>query len=95
MLGIGLLAVILLSIDELPTQAKHGAAAGHPGGSPSIFLVEYMVRLMGGAGDSALRRHLSAPWPACAGRCPCNGLIGLLAIMPAVMLAGGYSITGA
>jgi len=92
-LAIGLLAVILLSMDTF--------ALGHREILRVViwlvtffFLIEYLVRLWVApeaphyaemtAASARLHWAVSAP-----------GLIGLLAITPAVMLTGGYAITGA
>ncbi len=91
-LGVGLLAVILLSIDELLPQHRVFLRAAI-WCVTLFFLVEYVARLwvapelphMADMSPSAARLR----W---AGSIP--GLIGLLAIMPAIMLAGGYSIAG-
>jgi voltage-gated potassium channel len=92
-LAIGLLAVILLSIDELlsPHRAILRAAIW---GVTVFFLLEYIARLwvapelLHTADISPFKARLR--WATSA-----HGLIGLLAVMPAVMLAGGYSIIGA
>lgn len=92
-LGIGLLAVILLSIDEL--LGPHRAfLRGAIWCVTIFFLVEYATRLW-----------VAPEWPHMADMSPMMarlrwatslpGLIGVLAVMPAVMLAGGYSIIGA
>jgi voltage-gated potassium channel len=92
-LAVGLLAVILLSIDEF--------ASGHRVYLRSaiwivtiIFVVEYIVRLW-----VAPEMPLYADMPPMRARLhwvvTLPGLIGLLATMPAVMMTGGYSITGA
>ena len=91
-LGIGLLAVILLSIDEMP-PSQRVFLRGAIWGVTFFFLVEYVARLWVApelphmADMSPLAARLR--W---AGSLP--GLIGLLAIMPAILLAGGYSIVG-
>jgi len=92
-LGIGLMAVILLSIDELkppyPTILRRVIWV-----VTVIFLLEYLVRLWVApetprfAHNSGLSARLN--WMASI-----EGLIGLLAIVPAIMLGGGYIITGA
>jgi voltage-gated potassium channel len=92
-LAIGLLAVILLSIDELPRDVQHWLRLIIWLVS-MVFLVEYLVRLWVAPESSRadpdrpalarLRWALSIP-----------GLVGLLAVTPAVMLAVGYGITGA
>ncbi len=91
-LGIGLLAVILLSIDELP-PSQRVVLRGAIWCVTFLFLVEYLTRLwvapeLPHMADmtplkARLRWAVSVP-----------GLIGLLAIMPAILLAGGYNIVG-
>lgn len=91
-LGIGLLAVILLSIDELP-PSQRVVLRGAIWCVTFLFLVEYLSRIwvapeMPHMADmtplkARLRWAVSVP-----------GLIGLLAIMPAILLAGGYNIVG-
>jgi voltage-gated potassium channel len=91
-LGIGLLAVILLSIDELPSSRRE-ILRGAIWCVTILFLVEYIARLwvapelphMADTPPLTARLRWAASVP---------GLIGLLAIMPAIMLAGGYSIAG-
>ena len=92
-LGVGLLAVILLSVDQYPADFKRVLRVVI-WVVTIVFFVEYLVRLwvapeMTNPAEQSptrarLRWAISVP-----------GLIGLLAIMPAVMLAGGYGITGA
>lgn len=92
-LGIGLMAVILLSIDELappyPTILRRVIWA-----VTVIFLVEYLVRLWV-APETPRFAHHSGLWARLGWMVSLEGLIGLLAIVPAIMLAGGYVITGA
>lgn len=89
----GLLAVILLSVDELPGDRTF-LLRGAIWAVTAFFLVEYLVRLWIAPElhqfdeVSSLRARLR--WMRTV-----PGLIGLLAVMPAVMLAGGYAITGA
>lgn len=91
-LGIGLLAVILLSIDEMPASQRV-FLRGAIWCVTFFFLVEYVARLwvapelphMADISPGAARLRWAASLP---------GLIGLLAIMPAIMLASGYSIAG-
>jgi len=91
-LAIGLLAVILLSVEEM-SSSQRVFLRGAIWCVTLFFLVEYVARLwiapeLPHAADmTPLRARLH--W---AGSAP--GLIGLLAIMPAFMLAGGYSIAG-
>jgi voltage-gated potassium channel len=91
-LGIGLIAVILLSIDELPAQFKERLRLVILA-ITVIFLVEYVVRLW--VAPEITRFDQRSPTMArLRWAISLPGLIGLLAIMPAVMLAGGYGITG-
>jgi hypothetical protein len=92
-LAVGLLAVILLSIDEF-ASGHRAYLRGAIWIVTTIFLVEYLVRLWVAPevptyvdkSPTRARLHWIVSLP---------GLIGLLATMPAVMLTGGYSITGA
>ena len=92
-LGIGLMAVILLSIDELsppyPTILRRVIWV-----VTMIFFVEYLVRLWA-APETPRFAHHSGLWARLNWALSVEGLIGLLAIVPAIMLAGGYIITGA
>ena len=92
-LGIGLLAVILLSIGALPHEIKHVMRLVIWLVS-MVFLVEYLVRLWVAPESSRADPHkpnlTRLRWATSI-----PGLIGLLAVMPAVMLAVGYGITGA
>lgn len=92
-LGIGLLAVILLSIDDMLTPHRY-VLRGAIWGVTFFFLIEYLARLWV-APEWAQLADMSPTMARLrwAGSLP--GLIGLLAVMPAVMLAGGYSIVGA
>lgn len=89
-LGIGLLAVILLSVDDLLWPFKHDLRLIVWVVS-TVFFVEYLVRLWVAPENTRIdaRHALTARlrWAVSL-----EGLIGLLAIMPAVMLAGGYAI---
>lgn len=92
-LGIGLLAVTLLSIDEMLSPHRF-VLRGAIWCVTFFFLIEYGARLW----VAPEWRQFEDMSPAMArlrwaGSLP--GLIGLLAVMPAVMLAGGYSIVGA
>jgi voltage-gated potassium channel len=91
-LGIGLFAVILLSIDELVGDLRHVLRA-IIWTVTFIFLAEYLARLWvapeaphyeGSDIKARLRWAMSI-----------QGLVGLLAILPAFMFFGGYAITGA
>ena len=89
-LSIGLLAVILLSIDEMLSPHRI-ILRGAIWSVTFFFLVEYVIRLW-----VAPEIQQMADMPPLRARLrwamSLPGLIGLLAIMPAVMLAGGYSI---
>ncbi len=92
-LGIGLLAVILLSIDELDGQIRHGLRTVI-WTVTFIFLVEYLARLWVAPEaphyDQGSEINARLRWAMTL-----QGLIGLLAILPAFMFFGGYTITGA
>jgi voltage-gated potassium channel len=92
-LGIGLLAVILLSIDELPGQIKHWLRLVI-WVVTVLFLLEYVVRLWV-APEIARFDDQSPTMARLRWAISLPGLIGLLAVLPAVMLAGGYGIMGA
>ena len=92
-LGIGLLAVILLSLDEFAKDYRH-LLRGIIWTVTFIFFAEYLMRLW--VAPEAPRYDQETPLKArlrWAGSLP--GLINLLAVMPAFMFAGGYTITGA
>ncbi len=91
-LCIGLLAVILLSIDELPKPTKYGLRLTIVLVA-IVFFVEYVVRLWI-APEAARFDQLSSAMARLHWATSAQGLVGLLAIMPAVMQAGGYGITG-
>src|SRR5258708_32747610 len=91
-LGIGLLAVILLSIDELPREIKHWLRVVI-WAVTVVFFLEYLVRLW--AAPEFTRFDQQSPTLArVRWAMSVPGLIGLLAVLPAAMLAGGYGITG-
>ena len=91
-LGIGLLAVVLLSIDELPREIKHWLRVVI-WSVTVVFFLEYLVRLW--VAPEITRFDQQSPTMARARwAISAPGLIGLLAVLPAVMLAGGYGITG-
>jgi voltage-gated potassium channel len=91
-LGIGLFAVILLSVDGLPSDLRH-ALRYAIGIVAILFSAEYLLRLWTAPeakryGDSSaagarLRWALSLP-----------GLVGFLATVPVFMWLGGYRIAG-
>ncbi|CAN5880309.1 cyclic nucleotide-gated ion channel [soil metagenome] len=92
-LGVGLLAVILLSVDQLSADVRHPLRAVISIVTV-VFLVEYVARLW--VAPEIARYDQDPPIKArLQWAMSIPGLIGLLAIMPAVMLAGGYRITGA
>jgi voltage-gated potassium channel len=92
-LAIGLFAVILLSVDELEGQVRQILRV-IIWTVTFIFLVEYLTRLW--VAPETPRYDQDTPtkarlrWAASI-----QGLIGLLAVLPAFMFAGGYAITGA
>ncbi|MEZ0305641.1 MAG: ion transporter, partial [Hyphomicrobiaceae bacterium] len=92
-LGIGLLAVILLSIDEMDGQVRRILRIVI-WCVTIVFFVEYLLRLW--VAPETPRYDQDTPTMArlrWSGSIP--GLIALLAILPAIMFAGGYGITGA
>lgn len=91
-LGLGLLAVILLSIDEL-SPPHRDILRVVVWIATLIFLLEYGARLWV-APESPAYAERSATSARLRWMISLSGLIGLLAIMPAVMMAGGYGITG-
>lgn len=92
-LGVGLLAVILLSVDELPMGRKVLLRSAI-WVVTAFFLVEYVARLWV-APEVPRFDELSPARARLRWAVTVPGLIGLLAIMPAFMLASGYGITGA
>jgi voltage-gated potassium channel len=92
-LAIGLLAVIFLSIDQLPEDVRRGLRLVI-WVITVIFFIEYLVRLWVAPEISRFEHHkpmlARLRWATSI-----PGLVNLLAVMPAVMLAGGYGITGA
>ena len=92
-LGIGLLAVILLSIAELRGDIRHVLRTAI-WTVTFIFLVEYLARLWVAPEaphyDQASDIKARLRWAVSL-----QGLIGLLAILPAFMFFGGYGIKGA
>ncbi len=92
-LGIGLLAVILLSIDQMDAQIRHILRI-IIWSVTAVFFVEFLLRLWVAPETprydrdpptmARLRWAISIP-----------GLIALLAVLPAILFAGGYGITGA
>ncbi len=92
-LAVGLLAVILLSIDEFADGHRIYLRAGI-WAVTLIFLAEYVVRLWV-APEISLYTDMRPMRARLHWIVSLPGLIGLLAIMPAVMMTGGYSISGA
>src|ERR1044072_1596674 len=92
-LGIGVFAVILLSIDELDGQVRQGLRI-IIWTVTFIFLVEYLVRLWV-APETPRYEHESEAKARLRWAMSMPGLIGLLAILPAFMFFGGHAITGA
>ena len=90
-LGIGLLAVILLSIDDLPLRHALRLVIWLVS---IVFFLEYLVRLWVAPEISRFERH-KPTMARLRWAMSLPGLIGLLAVTPAVMLAAGYGITGA
>jgi voltage-gated potassium channel len=92
-LGVGLLAVILLSIDELPAELKHELRR-IIWLITFVFFAEYVVRLWVAPEITRFDHQLSPTMSRLRWALSVPGLIGLLSVMPAVMMAGGYAITG-
>lgn len=92
-LGIGLVAVMLLSIDELAAQFRHMLRAVI-WTVTFVFAAEYLLRLW----VAPEAPHYDDGTPARARwqyALSIEGLINLLAVVPAVLFFGGYAITGA
>jgi len=89
-LGVGLSAVMLLSIEDLPLDARNGLRYAI-GVVAVLFFVEYVVRLWtapetsryGESSATMARLHWAISLP---------GLIGLLATVPVFMWLAGYRI---
>jgi voltage-gated potassium channel len=92
-LSIGLLAVIILSIDELPAELRHWLRRTI-WAVTIVFFVEYCVRLWV-APENQRHAYGSPAVARLRWAISVEGLVNLLAIMPSVMLAVGYGITGA
>ena len=92
-LGIGLFAVILLSIDEIDERVRRVLRV-IIWCVTVVFFIEYLLRLWVAPETPRLdqespimaRLHWAMSLP---------GLIALAAILPAILFAGGYGITGA
>ncbi|HZB52783.1 MAG TPA: cyclic nucleotide-gated ion channel [Reyranella sp.] len=92
-LAIGLFAVILLSVDELEGQVRQILRV-IIWTVTFIFLVEYLTRLW--VAPETPRYDQDTPAKArLRWALSIQGMIGLLAVLPAFMFAGGYAITGA
>ena len=92
-LGIGLMAVILLSIDELDQRVRHILRIVI-WCVTVVFFVEYLLRLW--VAPETPRYDQDSPTMArLRWAISIPGLIAMLAVLPAVMFAGGYGITGA
>ena len=92
-LGIGLLAVILLSIDDLEARFRHALRA-IIWTVTFVFLAEYLVRLWV-APETPRHDQDSSTVARLRWAMSVHGLIDLLAVMPAFMFFSGYAITGA
>ena len=92
-LAVGLLAVIVLSVDQLD-RAFRDILRAVIWGVTLIFLVEYVVRLWvvpeSPFYDQESPRKARLHWAVSL-----PGLIHLLAVTPALMFVAGYTITGA
>ncbi len=91
-LTVGLLAVILLSIDEFASGHRI-YLRGAIWVVTIFFLVEYLVRLWI-APEMPLYAEMRPMRARLRWAVTLPGLIGLLATMPAIMMTGGYGITG-
>jgi voltage-gated potassium channel len=92
-LAVGLFAVILLSVDELAGQIRQILRV-IIWTVTFIFLVEYLTRLW--VAPETPRYDQDTPTKArLRWALSTQGMIGLLAVLPAFMFAGGYAITGA
>lgn len=92
-LGIGLFAVILLSVDQMDGQVRH-VLRTIIWSVTFIFLAEYLARLWV-APEASHYDHESATKARLRWAVSIPGLIGLLATLPAFLFFGGYGITGA
>lgn len=87
MLGAGLLAVALTSIDDIPKPAEQLLSAIIVLVA-AIFLVEYLARLWA-APEMAAYARLSPLLARLRWAASVRGLIGLLAVLPAITLTTG------
>jgi voltage-gated potassium channel len=92
-LGVGLLAVIFLSIDNLPDSIRYDLRLVI-WVITIIFFLEYLVRLWV-APEIARFDHNRPMVARLRWAMSIPGLINLLAVLPAVMMGVGYAITGA
>jgi voltage-gated potassium channel len=90
-LGLGLFAVIVLSIGNLPEEARHGLRLVIWVITATFFL-EYLVRLWV-APEIARFEHNKPMVARLRWATSIPGLVNLLAAMPAAILAGGYVFT--
>ena len=91
-LGIGLFAVILLSIDGLPLDVRNSLRYAI-WAVAFLFFIEYAVRLWAAPEEGRYRENSPAmarlQWAMSL-----PGLVGLLATVPAFMWLAGYRIVG-
>lgn len=92
-LGVGLLAVIVLSIDELEAQFRQ-ILRTVIWAVTFVFFVEYLTRLWV-APEIPRYQHEPPAKARLHWAMSIPGLIGLLAVLPAFMFVGGYALTGA
>jgi len=92
-LAVGLTAVVILSVDHIERELRHTLRTVI-WAVTFVFLVEYLVRLWV-APESPFYEQESALKARLQWAVSLPGLIHLLAITPALMLAAGYTITGA
>ena len=92
-LAIGLLAVIILSVDNIEREIRH-ILRGIIWAVTFLFLVEYLTRLWV-APESPFYEHESPLRARLQWAVSLPGLVHLLAVTPALMFAAGYTITGA
>ncbi|MDP1961246.1 MAG: ion transporter [Reyranella sp.] len=91
-LGIGILAVIILSMDDIPPDLRH--ALRYAISSVAIvFFVEYVLRVWV-APEAARYRESSPAMARLHWAVSLPGLIGLLATVPVFMWLAGYRIVG-
>ena len=93
MLGAGLFAVILLSIDDLPPDTRN-ALRYAIWAVANLFFIEYLVRLWV-APEEGRYRETSPMIARLQWAMSLPGLVGLLATVPIFMWLAGYRIVGA